>query len=183
MEIIGPDIKKALQALKQGKILICPTDTVYGLVCDADNKEAVARLYQIKKRPKNKPIPLFVSGLKMAKALVEIDKKQEKFLKKYWPGALTCILTIRGGGGSLGLRIPNHKFVLNLVKHNKGPLAETSANISGRPALTKIKEILRQFPLDHTDGPDLVIDAGDLPLSKPSKVIDLRTWPPKTLRF
>lgn len=182
MEIIKPDIKKSVEAIKEGKVLICPTDTVYGLICDANNKEAVERLYKIKKRPKNKPIPVFISDIKMAKEIAEINKEQEKFLKKVWPGATTCVLTMKGGGGTIGLRIPNHKWLLHLVEQLNGPLAETSANISGRPASTKIKEVLKQFTLSRVEGPDLAIDGGDLPPSKPSTVVDLRFSPPKILR-
>lgn len=180
MQIIGPDLKKAVNAIKEGKVLVCPTDTVYGLICDAGKKEAVARLYKIKKRPKNKPIPMFVSDISMAKEIAEISVKQEKFLKKVWPGPVTAVLE-KKGGGTIGIRIPNHKFLLDLVKQN-GPLAETSANISGRPASGKFKEVLEQFALSRVEGPDLAIDAGDLPLSKPSQVLDLKFSPPKILR-
>ncbi len=181
METIEPDLEKAVKAVKEGKILVCPTDTVYGLICDTGNKEAVERLYKIKRRPRNKPIPLFVSDIKMAKEIVQIDAKQEKFLKKVWPGATTCVLTVKGGGGTLGLRIPKDKFVLGLIKQIGRPLAETSANMSGKPAATKINEILAQFR-GQEERPDLVIDGGDLPPSKPSTVVDLRFSPPQILR-
>lgn len=196
MEIIGLDIKKAARAIKEGRILICPTDTVYGLICDASNPKAVQRLYQIKKRPNNKPVPVFVSSIEMAKKIAKINPKQEKFLKQVWPGKITAILKPRrkfpkGIGKSkkeIGLRIPSRRFVLSLAKHI-GPLAESSANISGMPASTKIKEVLKQFALRRGSGqegkryqPDLVIDVGDLPPSRPSQVIDLRVLPPKILR-
>lgn len=176
MEIIKPKFKKALEAIREGKVLVCPTDTVYGLICDAKNKKAVERLYKIKKRPQNKLIPIFVKDIKMAKKLAYIDKKQEKFLKQVWPGKVTAVFHRK----KPGIRIPNHKFVLSLVKH-VGPLAETSANISGRPASTKIKEVLEQFKNKRYQ-PDLVIDAGNLKKSKPSKVIDLTVTPFKVLR-
>lgn len=180
MEIIKLDFKKAVKAIKEGKILVCPTDTVYGLICDAANKLAVERLYKIKKRPRWKPLPIFVADIKMAKELAHIDKKQEEFLKKVWPGAVTAVLRSKNKG-TIGLRVSRHKFVLGLVKR-AGPLAESSANISGRPASTKIKEVLGQFKgMKHQ--PDLVIDAGNLPKAKPSKVIDLTICPPKILRF
>lgn len=181
MEIIKPDIKIALKAIKNGKVLVCPTDTVYGLICDAKNKKAVERLYKIKKRPKRKSLPIFVSDIKMAKKLAYIDKKQEEFLKNVWPGGVTAVLKGRKKGtGTVGLRMPNHRFVLRLAEHI-GPLAESSANMSGKPASAKINDVLAQFS-GKEEQPDLAIDAGDLPPSKPSTVVDLRFFPPKILR-
>lgn len=180
MEIIQPDLEKAVKAIKAGKVLICPTDTVYGLICDAGNKEALERLYKIKNRPKNKPIPLFIGDIKMAKEIAEISREQEKFLSKVWPGAVTVVLKKKDGSGTIGLRIPNRKLLLGLAKQT-GPLAETSANISGRPASTKFNEVLAQFK-GNKEQPDLAIDGGDLPPSKASKVIDLTASPFKVLR-
>ena len=180
MEIIKPNLNKAIKAIKEGKVLVCPTDTVYGLICDFANKKAVERLYKIKKRPKWKLLPIFVKDIKMAKKLAYIDKKQEDFLKKVWPGRVTVVLKSRKKG-TIGLRIPNYSWLLHLVEQLKRPLVESSANMSGKTASTKIKDVLRQFQ-GKTYQPDLVIDAGDLPKAKPSKVIDLTIWPPKILR-
>lgn len=170
-------IEEAVKALKNGQILVCPTDTVYGLICDAGSKKAIKRLYKIKKRSKNKLLPIFVRDIKMAKKLYRINPSQEKFLKKHWPGAVTAVFK----KGKPGLRMPDHKFVLDLIKRT-GPLAETSANVSGKPASGKIKDILRQFK-NQKEQPDLVLDAGNLKKSKPSKVVDLTLWPPRILRY
>ena len=174
-------VKITVRTIKNGQVAICPTDTVYGLVCDTLNKKAMIKLCKIKKRPKNKPIPIFVKDIKMAKKLAKIDKKQEQFLKKVWPGKTTVVLKKKNKKGTVGLRIPNHKLLLNLVKQLNFPLTGTSANISGQPASTKIKEILRQFEGQNYQ-PDLVLDDGDLRNSKPSTVIDLTIIPPKILR-
>lgn len=179
MEIIKPDIKKVIEAIKEGKVLVCPTDTVYGLICDANNKKAVERLYKIKKRPKWKPLPIFVKDIKMAKKLAYIDRRQEEFLKRVWPGAVTVVLRSREKG-TIGLRMPNHKFALSLAKR-MGPLAESSANISGKPTSAKIKDVLMQFKGQKYQ-PDLVIDAGDLRELKSSKVIDFTLKPYRVLR-
>src|SRR3989344_6120503 len=173
MEIVKLDSQKAIKALRLGMVLVCPTDTVYGLICDAANKKAVEKIYKIKKRPKNKLLPIFVKDIKMAKEFVEINPKQEKFLKKVWPGAVTVVIE----KNKSAFRMPNHKFVLNLVKH-AGPLAETSANISGKPPTTKIKEVLKYFK-GREYGPDLVLDAGDLKPANPSQVIDFTGSKPK----
>lgn len=167
MEVIKPNLQKAVDAVKDGKVLVCPTDTVYGLICDADNKKAVEKIYKIKNRPKNKFLPIFVRDIEMAKKLVEINSKQEEFLKKVWPGAVTVVIEKKRSA----LRIPNNKFLINLIKR-VGPLAETSANISGEPSTAKIKEVLKYFK-GREYQPDLVLDAGDLKPARPSKVIDL----------
>ena len=182
------DFKKTnetiLKFLKQGKVLICPTDTVYGLVCDATNRKAVDNLFKIKKRKKEKPVPIFVKNVKMAKELAFIDKKQEKFLKRVWPGKVTVILEARvkvkkifpkgvlGLDNKIGLRIPDYGLISDLFKKFNKPLTGTSANISGKPASVEIKEILRQFENQKIQ-PDLIIDTGNLKKSKPSTVIDL----------
>src|SRR3989344_4156858 len=145
MEIIKPDLKKAVKTIKSGRVLVCPTDTVYGLVCDFKNKEAVERLYKIKKRPKWKPLPVFVKDIKMAKKLAHIDSKQEEFLKKIWPGAVTAVLPKKNKRWTIGIRVPKYNWLLDLVEQLNWPLAESSANISGRAASTKIKEVLKQF--------------------------------------
>lgn len=85
-------ISELEKAIKKGKVIVCPTDTVYGLIADARKQNAVKKIFQIKKRPLKKPIPVFVRDFKMAKSLAKIDKFQERFLKKFWPGKLTVIL-------------------------------------------------------------------------------------------
>jgi L-threonylcarbamoyladenylate synthase len=178
MEIVKPtknNINEVVKVLNKGGIIICPTDTVYGFLALADNKKAVEKIFKIKKRPKNKPLPIFVKDIKMAKELAEISLEQEKVLKKYWPGKYTFILN--AGKKTIALRIPKCKFLNDLIKKINKPLAQTSVNISGQLPMTKIKDIIEVF------GPtslklrgasvDLIIGAGNLKKSKPSKIIDL----------
>src|SRR3989339_887287 len=147
-------LSKAVAALKKGKILICPTDTVYGFLADASNKKAVGKIYKIKK---------------MTKELAEINAKQEKIIKQKWPGKYTFVLNKKNKKSTIALRIPKYKFLNDLLKTINKPLAQTSVNISGQPALNNIKEIINQFG----DKVDLIIDAGNLPKRKPSSIIDL----------
>lgn len=174
-------VNKATKSIKSGGVIVCPTDTVYGLVCDAANKETMARLFLIKQRPPNKPIPIFVAGIEMAKEFAEINKKQEAFLKKVWPGAVTVVLKSKKGEGTIGMRMPKYRLILEIIERLGRPIAETSANISGKPATTKIKEVLKCFKGGENQ-PDLVLDAGDLKLAKPSRVIDFTGSEPVTLR-
>lgn len=181
--------------LEQGKIIVLPTDTVYGLVCDARNERAVKRIFQIKKRLLNKPIGIFVKDIKMAKEVAEISAEHEKLLKTKWPGKFTFILKRQsdklsrinrdlkfvGTDKTIGIRVPDYELISNIFKKIDFPLAQTSANISGQPASVKINQVLKQFE-NQAIKPDLVIDAGNLPESDPSTIIDLIGKEPKILR-
>ncbi len=185
--------------LKKGGVVICPTDTVYGFLADASNKKAVDKIYKIKKRSKSKPLSVFVKDLKMAGELAEIDRRQVKVLKKYWPGKYTFILkrnfspSLRGTpkqsrlprrllasrndvvlygmkkDNTVAIRIPDHAFLKQVLIRANKPLAQTSVNISGKDVLDKISDIIKQF--GKTD--ILIIDGGDIKKGKPSKIVDL----------
>ena len=182
MEIIKENsLEKALKIIKKGGVIVCPTDTVYGLLCDATNKKSVERIFKIKKREKSKPLGIFVKDIKSAKKCAFINKNQEKVLKEKWPGKFTFILKKKlncglsllvGNKETVGIRIPDYKLVIEILKKIKKPIVQTSANISGQPAITKIKDVLSQFERANIQ-PDLIVDAGDLPQNKPSKIIDL----------
>jgi L-threonylcarbamoyladenylate synthase len=190
-------IKKAEESIKEGKVLICPTDTVYGLIADATNKRAVKKIFKIKKRSFKKPVPIFIKDIKMAKKIAQIDENQEKLLRKYWPGKITVILRLKRkpspgqrswagfpkGIGKLkkeiGLRIPNYNFLKILLKRLNFPLAQTSANISGNMPIKNIKIAMKLFN-KKKNKPDLIIDGGVLK-NKPSTIIDLTEFPPKIL--
>jgi len=172
-----------------GKVIVLPTDTVYGLVCNAQNAKAVERIFEIKRRPKSKPIGVFVKDIKMAKRFSKINKTTEKFLEKSWPGKLTVILKRKGNlpkilfanEKTIGLRIPDYELIKLLFQKIDFPLAQTSANISEVPATTKTKEVLRQFENQKIQ-PDLIVDFGNLKKSKPSTVLDLSSDTQKILR-
>ena len=175
-------LNKAVEFLNNGGVVVCPTDTVYGFLALAGNKKAVNKIYKIKKRPKSKPLPIFLKDLKSAKVLVEIDAKQEKIIKSKWPGKYTFILpSLRGAKATkqsrfcetrshtVAIRIPKYKFLNDLLKKINKPLAQTSVNISDNPPLVKISDIMYQFGKYDI----LIIDAGNLKKSKPSRIIDL----------
>jgi len=196
----GKIVKTATRLIQQGKVIVCPTDTVYGLMADATNRQAIRKLFKIKKRQKNKPVPIFVKDLKMAKEFAKIDAKQERFLKSAWPGKITAVLKRKQTKTKLygvdkktiGLRIPRYGLVNELLQKTNKPLSGTSANISGEPASTRIKEVIKQFtPVrdksltgfkEQKWQPDLIIDAGNLKSSRPSGIVDLTGIEPKILR-
>jgi L-threonylcarbamoyladenylate synthase len=166
-------------ALKNGAVLVLPTDTIYGLVCDATNKKAVDKIFDIKKREKSKPLPVFVENIEMAKKYAVVNEKQQDFLKNNWPGAVTVVLEKKDGlsplvykDNTIALRQPNYRLMAEVMKLFGGPLAQTSVNISNDPPLEKIDEIINSFT-DQKNQPDLIVSAGDLIKNKPSVIIDL----------
>ncbi len=190
MEVVKqskPALNKAVLAIKKGKVIICPTDTVYGFIADAANKKAVEKIFKLKKRSRQKPLPVFVKDIKMTRDLAVIDKNQKRILKRYWPGKYTFVLKRKHGTklygvvkDTIALRIPNYKFLNDLLKKINKPLTQTSVNISGQPSLIKIADIISQF--GRTGLPMLIIDAGNLPKRKPSVIIDLTKDKNKILR-
>ena len=183
-------IQKAAEIIKKGGVTVFPTDTVYGLLADARNEKAIYKIFKIKKRLKTKPLGIFVKNMEMAKKYAFIDTKQEKFLKKNWPGKITAILKsknnlpkgLAAGSRTIGIRISDCELIDSLFEKINFPLAQTSANISGKEATTKINEVLEQFTGEKTK-PDLIMDAGDLFKNKPSKIVDLTKGEPLTIRF
>ena len=187
-ENFGAVAEKAVRALRKGKVLVCPTDTVYGLIADATNAEAVRKIFQIKGREKGKPIPIFVKDIASARKLAKIANGKENFLKKVWPGKVTVVLPSKGKlpqelgtSQTIGLRIPNYDLIDCLLKALNKPLTGTSANLSGAPSLSDSKEIIAQFK-PRTYRPDMIIDAGVLPPSLPSTVVDFTGKKRKILR-
>ena len=182
-------VKKASIALKQGYAIVFPTDTLYGLGVDALREDAVERLFYLKKRPANKPVPIFVKDIEMAKELAFIDARQEEILKKLWPGPFTAVLfkknkislRLTANTQKVGLRIPNSDFCRALIRDFGGPITGSSANVSGMESTGDIDEIFKQFK-EHSTAPDLVIDAGDILSSEPSTILDITQKEPLILR-
>lgn len=188
LENIEEMAERAAGAVQKGKILACPTDTVYGLIADAANKKAVKKVLLIKGRKETKPLPIFVKDVAMAQHLARFQTSQKNFLKKVWPGKVTVVLKSRailpketGTSQTIGLRIPKHKLTQLILQKAKTPLTGTSTNLSGEPPLYDSKEIFRQFQ-NRKYAPDILIDAGKLPFSRPSKVIDITGQKKKVLR-
>jgi L-threonylcarbamoyladenylate synthase len=165
---------KAIAILRSGGIVAFPTDTVYGIAAMPFNKKAVRKLYKIKKRENKKPIALLVSSKKLAgKFAVSIPPKAKKLMTKCWPGPLTLIFRKRrsipdfltSDLPTIGIRMPDNKVALKLIKKAGGALAVTSANISGnKPAVSADQ-------LKKLKGIDLIIDGGKCKIGMPSSVV------------
>lgn len=184
-------VKKVVEALERGQVIVCPTDTVYGLLADATNDEAVEKVFQIKKRDKKKAIPIFVKDIEMADKYALMDQDLENFLDEIWPGKITVAVKRKkrtslskrlfANKKTVGLRIPDYKLIYEIIKKFNKPLTGTSANISGKPSTTKINEVYQYFE-DEEIRPDLILSAGNLPYNIPSTVVDFSNDKPKIIR-
>ncbi len=182
-------IEQAQAVIEKGGSIVYPTDTLYGLGVNALDEYAVSRLFKIKQRSELKPISVMVRDLEMLGDLVKLNRKQEKFLKKVWPGPVTAVLekkdslpmALTAGKETVGIRIPDHPFTRALMESLEAPVSCTSANLSSQPGLIRSTDVVRVFNNAYPR-PDLFLDAGDLPGANPSAVIDLTGLEPKILR-
>lgn len=182
------NLKQAIKILKEGGIVIYPTDTVYGIGCRMDDTKAVKRLFMIRKRPTVQATPVLVDSIAQAEKYLSppLPNNVRHLMKRYWPGALTivypCITKripdlVRGGGKTLGVRMPNHKIALALIKGIGVPLLGPSANFHGVPtpfSFSDLDEKLIKLV-------DYVIE-GQCNFKKASTVIDCSTSPWRIIR-
>lgn len=181
-------IKKAIEILKNGGIVIFPTDTAFGIGCRIDNKEAIERLFKIRRRPKNQAMPVLVNSLHMAESYLRNIPKEviDQLIKSYWPGALTIVLPcklqkvsslVRGGEKTLGVRMPNHEITQTLISGIGVPLLGPSANFHKEKTPYTFEDL----------NPNLVslvdyVVPGECSICQTSTVIDCSVWPWRILR-
>jgi len=171
-------------SLKQGQVVVLPTDTVYGFSCLAADVTAIKKIYRLKKRDTHKPSIVLMPDLKMVKKYARVSVKQESLLKKIWQNSeppTTVILKkrsklpaeITGLSDGLAIRLPKLLFLIKILKVVGQPLVSTSLNLSGQPEILSVKNLTKYFPRKNNQ-PDLVIDAGPSKKRRPSRLIDLR---------
>ena len=180
IQIIDPDleiIKGTVDMLRDGKIIVYPTDTIYGIGCDILNKKAVQTIQKIKNRNKQKPLSIICADLKDISRWAIVSNFQYKILKKHLPGPFTFILKASKEAPKLlqdpkrktiGIRIPNNEVCLNIVQELGNPVITTSVNESGQQNYANPDQIKR----DWFGKVDLILDTGQIE-SKPSTVISL----------
>lgn len=142
-------IDEIAQRFRAGEIIIYPTDTLYAIGCVLTNAESINRLYEIRKNPLGKATLVLVSSLEQAKEFSEIDKNQEKLLKKFWPGEFTFVLKakenvpgkILGRGRTIALRMPEPPYLLDLIRRVGSPILAPSANFHKEQAKSAFNEI------------------------------------------
>jgi len=140
---------KAVEVLKEGGIIIFPTDTAFGIGCRIDNSESVRRLFQIRERPLHQPPPVLVESIAKAKLYAEIsDEIKRNILERYWPGAVTVILPVNEGvdpllqkDNGIGLRVPNNDGLLSVIEKVGVGIVGCSANFHGKPTPYRIEDL------------------------------------------
>ena len=171
------NIDKIVKEIRQGNLVIIPTDTVYGISVDMTNEKAIKKVYEAKNRDKSKPLILLVSSVDMLRKYTEkLSVLEEEIIKKYLPGKLTLLLhknnkvsdEITSGSNLVGIRIPDNKELIKIIDKIGNPIISTSANISGKTTITNPKEIEKEM-LKHIS---YVEDAGTIN-NEPSSIIKI----------
>ena len=171
-------------------VIAFPTDTVFGLGCDAASEGAARRIFQIKGRPADQPLILMSDRADLLTALGEPSCQLDALAARFWPGPLTMVVpirpavrhriaaSVRAAGNTVGLRVPDHPVALAILAACGAPLATTSANLSGQPPAANVEELVAQLG----DKVSLIISGGPPPSGVPSTVLDLSRQPPAILR-
>ncbi|MDO8513414.1 MAG: L-threonylcarbamoyladenylate synthase [bacterium] len=178
-------IQKAAEAIINGKVVIFPTDTSYGLAANPISEQAIERLYLIKNDLKKKPISVIVRDKQMAKKYAVIENESEKFFDKYLPGSVTLIYPAKREdflpNQNPSFRIPGTPLTNMLSDLLDFPYTATSANLTRyEPAYTPEK--IYEYFKSNKPQPDIFLNAGELEINPPSTVVDLITTPPKIIR-
>ena len=182
-------VKQAAAELHQGNIILYPTDTVYGLGVDALSSEAVIALQNLKGKREDKHFLIIVPSIETISEYAVTNDIALDFAKKFLPGPFTLVLPAKDSlpkelvhdDGTIGIRIPNNQFCLDLAKAFDRPFITTSANISGSETGASVEEILRQFG-DRAKKIALVIDEGERPAGKPSTIVRFTSDVPEVIR-
>ncbi len=182
------NLYKAIKILKQGGIVIYPTDTVFGIGCRIDNEKSIERLFQIRQRPPTKATPVLVNSVEMAQKyfLSPIADNVRQLMEDYWPGALTVVYEcrqdmipplVRGGSSTIGLRMPNHVTTLALIQGVGLPILGPSANFHGHDTPIEFNRLDKRL----LKLVDYVLD-GKCSVGNVSTVIDCVSKPWKIIR-
>jgi L-threonylcarbamoyladenylate synthase len=181
-----PLIEIGGRIVAQGGLVVLPTDTVYGLGCDPFNASAVSALFTAKARGRDLPLPVLVHNWRQTIGLVEeVTERAKLLIAEFWPGPLTIVLRESPGigwdlgysRGTVAVRMPKHDFALQLIERS-GPLAVTSANRSGVPTPSSVKEIVEQLG-GHVD---VFFDTGPSSGGPASTIVDLSGKGARVLR-
>lgn len=173
-------VEKVASLLKRGGVAAVPTDTVYGLIADVMRPDAVRKVFRIKARSHTKALPVFVRDVAEARHYAFIERELMPLLDGMWPGQTTVVLRkkpdipdlVTGGAKTVGLRVPDQPFLKALLDCYPHPLTATSANLSGSEPASSAVDIQKIFRR-HIPRPDLLVDAGTLPPSSSSTVLDM----------
>lgn len=158
-------MNEIVKVIRDGGVVIMPTDTIYGIIADATNEDAIRRVYDVKKRDGNKPILMLVNSYEMLdKYVMNVNDIERKLIDNMWPGPLTMILKkknvsdlLTGGLDTVGIRYPDNKMLIDIMNEIDVPLLSTSVNVSGEKSATNIEYINE----DILSNVDYVFDDGE----------------------
>lgn len=171
------NIDKICEVIDNGGLVITPTDTIYGIMADALNEDAIKKVYDVKKRGYNKPLIVLMDSFEMVEQYTEeLSEMEKKLMDKFWPGLVTFILKkndkisdlITSGNDTVGVRIPDNKDLLEIIRRLKRPVVSTSANITETPVITCI-EMLESDIVSNVD----YIEDGGLIENESSTIIKM----------
>ncbi|MFO8010624.1 MAG: L-threonylcarbamoyladenylate synthase [Dehalococcoidia bacterium] len=181
------NLETAVSVVNEGGVIVYPTDTVYGLGADAENRTAVERIYRIKKRPIDQPLSILLAdALELFRVSSAIPDVAWILAEHFWPGGLTMVVEkstfipgwVTSGGNTVAVRVPDHPLTIRLIRETGMPLIGTSANFSGLPSATTAEEARRQLGGDI----DFILDGGRCPGGIESTVVDVTGQNPVILR-
>lgn len=185
------NLTEAVKYLNQGNVLVLPSETSYGLSCDAKNQTAVDKIFQIKQRDPSKSLLIIVPTIAMAKQYLLWNKTIDRLARKYWPGPLTIVGEAQPYGKlakgviseekTVAVRVSAHPILKYLSEKINSPLVSTSANLSGEGNIYSAKEIKNNFA-NQKYRPDVLFDAGVLRFSLPTTIVRVGSEEIKVLR-
>lgn len=168
----------ARRTIERGGVVAFPTETFYGLAVRYDDGDALKRLYELKRRRRDKPLPLIAGEMEALRPVaLPLNAAGEELAQRFWPGPLTLLTAaeeglsdyLTGGTSKVAVRVPGESFALRLARFIGLPVTATSANISGRPPSDNPGGVVEYFG----EGLDLLIDGGQTPGGRPSTIIDV----------
>ncbi len=182
-------MEEIANALKDGKIVIFPTETIYGIGTSAFQMKSVDKIYEIKGRPEQKALIVLIANYQMLEDIAEIsDEKEKELMGKFWPGALTIVLKRKENSAipnnvtafkdTIAVRMSDNEIIKKLIEKSGVPIVAPSANLSGVNNATKIEEILR----DLGNKVDYVLDNGNIIDETPSTIVKVEEGKIKILR-
>jgi L-threonylcarbamoyladenylate synthase len=173
-------IAQAADRLRAGAVIAFPTDTLYGVGARAADPAAVARLYQVKRRPSGQPMVWLVTERAQVERFAVVSAAATELMARFWPGPLTLVLPARiaADGSTIAVRAPDHDVTLALLSALGEPIASSSANPAGQPPPVDADQVINGLG----DELDLVLDGGPCRIGRPSTILDLTGAMPRILR-
>lgn len=171
-------IAQAVERLRAGAVIAFPTDTLYGVGARATDHAAVARLYDLKRRPPGQPMVWLVTDRAQAERYAVVSPAAAELMARFWPGPLTLVLPSRVDESTIAVRAPNHEVALALLRALREPIASSSANPAGRPPPIDADQVIAGLG----EALDLVLDGGLCQIAQPSTILDVSGATPRILR-